>query len=59
VVIEAFVIGLLGSVVGLFLGLALAKLLNAMFVAVGIDLPHGSTVFKTRTVIVAPLVGRS
>jgi putative ABC transport system permease protein len=57
VVIEAFVIGLLGSVVGLFLGLALAKLLNAMFVAVGIDLPHGPTVFKTRTVIVALLVG--
>jgi putative ABC transport system permease protein len=57
VVIEAFVIGLLGSVVGLFLGLALAKLLNAMFVAVGIDLPHGATVFKARTVIVALLVG--
>jgi len=57
VVIEAFVIGLLGSVVGLFLGLALAKLLNAMFVAVGIDLPHGPTVFKARTVIVALLVG--
>jgi len=57
VVIEAFVIGVLGSLVGLFLGLALAKLLNAMFVAIGIDLPTGSTVFATRTVIVALLVG--
>ena len=57
VVIEAFVIGVLGSVVGLFLGLALAKLLNVMFVAIGIDLPHGSTVFATRTVIVSMLVG--
>jgi putative ABC transport system permease protein len=57
VVIEALVIGLLGSVVGLFLGLALAKLLNKLFVVVGIDLPQGNTVFATRTVIVALLVG--
>src|SRR4051795_8252076 len=57
VVIEAFVIGVLGSVIGLFLGLALAKLLNALFVAIGIDLPHGSTVFATRTVVVSLLVG--
>ena len=57
VVIEAFVIGIVGSVIGLFLGLGLAKLLNALFVAIGIDLPHGSTVFATRTVIVSLLVG--
>ena len=50
-------IGLLGSVIGLFLGLGLAKLLNALFVAIGIDLPHGSTVFATRTVVVSLLVG--
>jgi putative ABC transport system permease protein len=57
VVVEAFVIGLLGSVIGLFLGLGLAKLLNWMFVKIGIDLPHGSTVFATRTVVVSLLVG--
>jgi putative ABC transport system permease protein len=57
VVIEAFVIGLLGSVIGLFLGLGLAQLLNWMFVKIGIDLPHGSTVFATRTVVVCLLVG--
>jgi putative ABC transport system permease protein len=57
VVVEAFVIGLFGSVVGLFLGLGLAKLLNALFVAIGIDLPHGSTVFATRTIVVSLLVG--
>ena len=57
VVIEAFVIGVLGSVVGLFLGLGIAKLLNALFVAIGIDLPHGSTVFSTRTIVVSLLVG--
>ena len=57
VVIEAFVIGLVGSVIGLFLGLGLAKLLNWLFVKIGIDLPHGSTVFATRTVVVSLLVG--
>jgi len=57
VVIEAFVIGVFGSIIGLFLGLALAQLLNALFVAIGIDLPHGSTVFSTRTIIVSLLVG--
>ena len=57
VVIEALVIGVLGSIVGLFLGLGLAKLLNALFVVFGIDLPQGQTVFATRTVVVSLLVG--
>jgi putative ABC transport system permease protein len=57
VVIEALVIGILGSVAGLFLGLALAKGLQWLFVQIGIDLPTGSTVFATRTVVVALLVG--
>ncbi|MDQ2981631.1 MAG: FtsX-like permease family protein [Actinomycetota bacterium] len=57
VVLEAFVIGLAASVVGLFLGLGLAKLLNRLFVAIGIDLPQGSTVFATRTIVVSLLVG--
>jgi putative ABC transport system permease protein len=57
VVLEAFVIGALGSLIGLFLGLALAKLLNVLFVTFGIDLPHGATVFSTRTIVVSLLVG--
>src|SRR3954451_3071664 len=57
VVLEALVIGVLASVLGLFLGLGLAKALNALFVAFGIDLPQVGTVFKTRTVVVALLVG--
>jgi putative ABC transport system permease protein len=57
VVVEALVIGILGSVAGLFLGLGLAKLLNKLFVVFGIDLPQGETVFATRTVIVALVVG--
>src|SRR5205823_2931265 len=57
VVIEALVIGILGSLAGLFLGLGLAKVLNKLFVIFGIDLPQGQTVFATRTVIVSILVG--
>jgi putative ABC transport system permease protein len=57
VVVEALVIGILGSLAGLFLGLGLAKLLNKLFVVFGIDLPQGQTVFATRTVIVALVVG--
>jgi len=57
VVVEAFVIGVLGSVAGLLLGLALAKGLNWLFVQIGIALPTGSTVFATRTIVVALLVG--
>jgi putative ABC transport system permease protein len=57
VVIEGFVIGLLASVVGLFLGLGVGKGLNAVFVAMGIDLPQAGTVFATRTIVVSLLVG--
>jgi len=40
VLVEAFAIGALASVAGLFLGLALAKGLNRLFVSFGIDLPQ-------------------
>ena len=57
VIVEALVIGILGSVAGLFLGLALAKGLNEVFVLLGIDLPTAGTVFATRTVVVCLVVG--
>jgi putative ABC transport system permease protein len=57
VLLEAFVIGVLASVSGLFLGLGLAKGLNALFVHFGIDLPQAGTVFATRTIVVALVVG--
>jgi putative ABC transport system permease protein len=57
VLIEAFGIGLLGAVIGLFLGLAIAKGLNAIFVALGADLPQTGLVFATRTVVVSLLAG--
>ena len=57
VLLEALVIGLLASIAGLFLGLALAKGLNALFVSFGIDLPAGLDRLRTRTVVVSLLVG--
>jgi putative ABC transport system permease protein len=57
VIVEALVVGLLGSLVGLFLGLLLAKALNRLFETFGIDLPQGTTVFATRTIVVSLLVG--
>ena len=57
VLLEAFVIGFLASVVGLFLGLALAKGLEALFRALGLGLPVAETVFATRTIVVSLLVG--
>jgi putative ABC transport system permease protein len=57
VVLEALIVGFIASLVGLFLGLGLAKILNKLFVAVGIDLPQGNTVFATRTIIVSLVVG--
>jgi len=57
VLVEALVIGAVASVAGLFLGLALAKGLNHLFVSLGIDLPQAGTVFATRTIVVSLLVG--
>jgi len=57
IILESLVVGTLASVVGLFLGLLLAKGLFKLFDAVGFTLPNSGLVFATRTVIVALLVG--
>src|SRR5207244_2771461 len=57
VVLESFVIGAVGSIAGLFLGLGIAKLLNALLTAVGIDLPQSGTVLAARTIVVSLVVG--
>jgi putative ABC transport system permease protein len=57
VVVEALAIGLLGAVVGVGAGFLVAKLLNALLEAFGVDLPTTAQVLKSRTVVVALLVG--
>jgi putative ABC transport system permease protein len=57
VILEALVIGVVASVIGLLLGFLLARGLNALFDAVGFTLPKVGLVYKPRTVIVALLVG--
>ena len=57
VTIEAFVIGLLGAILGLFAGIGLAVGLNAFFKAVNSDLPTTGLIVAPRTVIVSLLIG--
>jgi len=57
VLIESTVVGVLASIIGLFLGLALAKGLFALFEAVGFTLPNSGLLLKPRTIVVALLVG--
>ena len=57
VVLEGAAIGLLASVIGLFLGLAIAVGLDALLATAGIDLPSGGMVFSMRTILVSLLVG--
>jgi putative ABC transport system permease protein len=57
VILEALLIGLSASVVGLFAGLGLAVGLDALFRALNLDLPQTETVFATRTIVVSLLIG--
>ena len=52
VTIEAFVVGLVASIVGLLLGLGLAKGLFALFDAVGFTLPNSGLLFQGHTILV-------
>ncbi|MEO8290865.1 MAG: ABC transporter permease, partial [Gaiellaceae bacterium] len=57
VIVEAFVIGLISAVVGLFAGLGLAAGLNALFKALNAELPTQGLVFAPRTIVVSLLIG--
>jgi putative ABC transport system permease protein len=57
VMLEALVVGVMASIIGLFFGLAIAKGLNALFSALGVEFPSGGTVFSTRTIVVSLVVG--
>jgi putative ABC transport system permease protein len=57
VLVEAFAIGLLASLIGLLSGFGLAAGLRALFKALDLDLPSTGLVFAPRTVVVSLLVG--
>ena len=57
IIVESLVVGVVASVVGLFLGLLLAKGLFWLFDAVGFTLPNTGLVFETRTIVVALAAG--
>jgi putative ABC transport system permease protein len=57
VVLEALVIGLLASAVGVFAGYGLGQGLSSVMASLGLDLPQTDPVFGTRTIVVSLLVG--
>jgi len=57
VVLEALLIGLVGSVLGLFAGIGLAPLLAGLLGMVGFDLPSTALVIAGRTIVVAIALG--
>jgi putative ABC transport system permease protein len=57
VLLEGVAVGLIASIVGLGLGILVAKGLTSLLSALGIDLPSGSLVLLPRTVIVSIIVG--
>ncbi len=57
VMIEALAVGLVGSTLGLLLGLGVAQLLKVAFAAFGLDLGGAGLVLQPRTVLVAYAVG--
>ena len=57
VILEAFVVGLVASLIGLGLGVLLAIGLKALFASFGAELPEVGLVFATRTVVVSLLIG--
>src|SRR5262249_57747943 len=57
VLVEGVVTGVLASIVGLFVGLGLAKALEALFRADGLRLPLTHLIFATRTVVITLALG--
>jgi putative ABC transport system permease protein len=57
VIVEALIVGIVASIVGLFLGLLLAEGLFGLFDAVGFTLPNAGLVFEPRAVVIALSAG--
>ena len=57
VLFESFVVGLLGSLLGLLMGVGVAVGLQALFKAIGADIPTNGLAIEPRTIVVGILVG--
>ena len=57
--IEAFVMRVVGSAIGFGAGFAMAVVLRGMLTALGINLPHSGLVLQTRTIVASCVVGVS
>ncbi len=57
VLLEAVIVGLVASALGLVAGLGVASLLKGLLAAIGLAIPSGPVVFATRTVWLSLLVG--
>jgi putative ABC transport system permease protein len=57
IIVESLVVGAVAAVVGLFLGLGLAKALFWLFDQIGFTLPNTGLLFQPRTIVVSLLVG--
>ena len=57
VLLEALIVGLVGSTIGLLVGWGLAALLRTLFASIGLDLSETPLVFTATTVVVSYLVG--
>jgi putative ABC transport system permease protein len=57
VLLEAVVVGLIASMVGLLAGVGVASMLKAMLEGLGIDIPAGDVVVTSKTVIVSLIAG--
>ena len=57
ILIESLAVGIIASILGLLVGLGLAKGLFALFNAVGFTLPNSGILIKTRTIEVSIIVG--
>jgi putative ABC transport system permease protein len=57
VLVEAFLVGLVGGLLGLLLGIVLAVALRELFGVIGFEIPAGSLVVRPRTIVAALLIG--
>lgn len=57
VLVEAFVVGVIGATLGLVVGVLLAMGITALFATIGLDISGTGLVFRPRTVIAVYLVG--